>query len=224
MSNDEKEIREAVLSRASADEKERREKILVKAEEMFLQHGYSKVTMEEIASSLGMSKKTLYRFFANKKELVRSLMTERQCEFMEHIDDIWKSEAADFIAKFRMTLDYVGERSSKINKFQDIQRVEPELWKEIHEFKKGKIFDRVRGLLEAGFAAGVFRSDVDREILILVYMNAVESIVNPETLAELPYTGGQAFEAISKIIFEGILSEEGRRKYVSYLTAKKKTV
>jgi AcrR family transcriptional regulator len=193
---------------------EAKAKILKGAEEMFMQHGYSKVTMEEIAAGLGISKKTLYKFFPNKKELLRELMTERQCEFMEHIEEIWKREDIDFVGKFRSTLDFVGERSSKMNKFQDIQRIAPEIWKEIHDFKKEKIFEKVRRLFEAGFETGIFRNDIDRDIVILVYTNAVESIVNPEVLSELPCTAGQAFEAISKIIFEGILTEEGRSKYI----------
>ncbi len=195
-------------------ETETRARIFAAADEMFMQHGYSKVTMEEIASGLGISKKTLYRFFPNKRELLRELMTERQSEFMEHIEVIWKREDLDFVGKFRSTLDFVGERSSKMNKFQDVQKIAPDIWKEIHDFKKEKIFQRVRRLFEAGFETGIFRSDIDRDIVLLVYTHAVESIVNPEALSELPCTAGQAFEAISKIIFEGILTEEGRSKYI----------
>ena len=195
-------------------EPEIKEKILGIAEEMFMQHGYSKVTMEEIAAGLGISKKTLYKFFPNKKEVLRELMSERQCEFMEQVELLWKREDLDFVGKFRNTLDFVGERSSRMKKLQDIQKSAPEIWKEIHDFKKGKILEKVRRLFEAGFETGIFRSDIDRDIVILVYTNAVESIVNPEVLSELPCTAGQAFEAISKIIFEGILTEEGRSKYI----------
>lgn len=193
--------------------------ILSSAEVMFMQHGYSKVTMEEIAARLGISKKTLYKFFPNKKELLRELMTQRQCEFMDRIEEIWKREDLDFVGKFRSTLDFVGERSSKVNRLQDVQKIAPEIWNEIHDFKKGKIFEKVRRLFEAGFETGIFRNDIDRDIVILVYTNAVESIVNPETLYDLPFTAGQAFESISKIIFEGILTEEGRSKYIFHKPA-----
>ncbi len=200
-------------------ETETKANIFTASEEMFMQHGYSKVTMEEIAAGLGISKKTLYKFFPNKKELLRELLTERQCEFMDHIEVIWKREDIDFVGKLRNTLDFVGERSSKMNKLQDVQRIAPEIWKEIHDFKKEKIFERVRKLFEGGVETGIFRGDIDRDIVILVYTNAVESIVNPETLSELPCTAGQAFEAISKIIFEGILTEEGRSKYIFHKMA-----
>ncbi len=200
----------------SIEEKERRERIIKKARELFGQHGYSKVTMEEIANSLGISKKTLYHFFANKQEVLREMMEDQQCEFMDHIESIWKSNDLDFIGKVRTILDYVGARSSEINHLQEIQKVEPEIWDEMHDYKRGKAFERVRNILEAGFETGIFRYDVDRNVLLLLYMHAVEAIINPETLSDLPLTGSQAFEAISRIIFEGILTDEGRKKYLSY--------
>ncbi len=200
----------------SSEEKEKRERILVKAEEMFLEHSYSKVTMEEIASGLGISKKTLYKFFPNKETLLRELITNRQCEFMDHIDEIWRQEDLDFVGKFRKTLDYFGERTSKVNRFHDLQKLVPEVWKDIHAFKKEKSLEKIRQLLSTGFESGILRGDLNRDIIILLYTNAVESIMTPEVLSELPYSGPQVFEAISKIIFEGILTEEGRKKYISY--------
>jgi len=54
------------------EEKEIKQRIALKADEMFRQFGYSKVTMEEIASSLAMSKKTLYKHFSNKDHLLKA--------------------------------------------------------------------------------------------------------------------------------------------------------
>ncbi len=205
----------------STDEREKRDRILTQAEEMFLQYGYSRVTMEEIASALGMSKKTLYRFFANKETILRERVSARQCEFMDRIDEVWKQPDVDFVGKLRKTLDFFAERSSKVNRFHDLQKQVPDLWKEICAFKKEKGTEKIRQLLSIGFDSGIIRSDLDRDIIILLYTNAVESILKPEVLSELPFSGPQIFETISKIIFEGILSEDGRRKYVSYGTTEK---
>lgn len=207
----------------STEEKEKRERILAKAEEMFLQHGYSKVTMEEIASNLGMSKKTLYKSFANKESLLRDLVSIRQCEFMEYIDDIWRQTGVDFVGKFRKTLDFFAERSSRANRFHDLQKQIPDLWNDICAFKKEKGLDKIKQVLSAGFDSGILRSDLDRDIIILLYANAVESLMAPEVLADLPYSGPQVFEIISKIMFEGILSEEGRKKYSSYGVTEKRS-
>jgi AcrR family transcriptional regulator len=53
---------------------ERREAVYSAAEALFGARGYEKVTMTEIASAAGMSKKTLYQHFADKEALLRGLM------------------------------------------------------------------------------------------------------------------------------------------------------
>ena len=44
-----------------------KERILVKADELFCRYGIRSVSMDDIAGQLGMSKKTLYQFFADKE-------------------------------------------------------------------------------------------------------------------------------------------------------------
>jgi AcrR family transcriptional regulator len=53
---------------------ERREAIFVAAEKLFGEHGFSAVTMSEVAASVGMSKKTLYELFKDKADLLRALI------------------------------------------------------------------------------------------------------------------------------------------------------
>ena len=48
------------------------QKIIETATEMFLTHGFKSVTMDEIASKMGISKKTIYHHFENKNDLVEA--------------------------------------------------------------------------------------------------------------------------------------------------------
>ena len=47
-----------------------KESILKKSGEIFLKFGFKSVTMDDIANELGISKKTIYKYFKNKVELV----------------------------------------------------------------------------------------------------------------------------------------------------------
>lgn len=58
---------------ASGDD-ERRERIVEAAEQLFLARGYGATSMEDIAHACGMSKKTLYRYFADKEQLFESVI------------------------------------------------------------------------------------------------------------------------------------------------------
>ena len=46
------------------------DRILEKAREMFLNLGFKSVTMDDIANELGISKKTIYKYYNNKQKLV----------------------------------------------------------------------------------------------------------------------------------------------------------
>ena len=48
------------------------QKIIETATEMFLTHGFKSVTMDEISSKMGISKKTIYHHFENKNDLVEA--------------------------------------------------------------------------------------------------------------------------------------------------------
>lgn len=50
---------------------------------------------------------------------------------------------------------------------------------------------------------------------MLMYSNAIQNILNPEVLSQYPFSASDAFETIIKIIFEGILTDEGRAKYLA---------
>jgi hypothetical protein len=49
----------------------------------------------------------------------------------------------------------------------------------------------------------------------MIYNNAIQNIIRPEVLSQVPYTAAQVFDAIVKIIFEGILTDEAKPQYLS---------
>jgi AcrR family transcriptional regulator len=199
------------------EDKEIKERILAKAEEMFLQYGYLKVRMEEIATGLGISKKTLYKFFPSKENLIREIVLSRQCTVENHINEIWGDESLDFVAKLKFMMDYLGQQSSRARGplMDDMRKCIPDVWNEIHDFKKIKSLEKAKGLFELGVKNGSFRSDIGQDIVILMFRFATEGILDPEILSQIPYTGPQAIETIFKVLFEGIFTEEGRAKYIS---------
>jgi len=201
-----------------SEENEIKERIFTAAEQMFLQYGFAKVTMDEIASSLGMSKKTLYKFFSGKENLVIELIKSRQCETEDYINQIWAKPDLDFVGKLKEMMDFLGKQSSKIRGplFDDLRKSMPELWNELHDFKKIKGLQKATELFNKGVEDGVFRKDIGRDFVILMYTSAIQTIINPETLAQLPFSTGQAIETVFKVIFEGIFTEDGRAKYISY--------
>jgi AcrR family transcriptional regulator len=199
------------------DEKEIKERILNKATEMFFQFGFLKVTMDEIAAGLGMSKKTLYKFYPGKEYLLKEMFHGLKCEIEEYITELWSDEDMDFVIKLKKLMNFIGSHSSKFRGplMEDVQKYNPEIWKEVQEFRRKNSQEKFSSLINEGIEKGIFRKDIDQSIIVMTYINAIQAIITPELLSQMPYSANQVFEALGKIIFEGILTNEGRAKYCS---------
>ena len=46
-------------------------------------------------------------------------------------------------------------------------------------------------------------------------MGAIHALLNPEVFSEIPVTSEQIHKVATKIILEGVLSDEGREKYLN---------
>ena len=84
---------------------ERRQEIFNVAETLFGTQGFEHVTMAEIAEAAGMSKKTLYVHFADKRELLKSLVSSSY---------IWSEDAfnvvvEDAIARLQQSLYMIAQ-------------------------------------------------------------------------------------------------------------------
>jgi AcrR family transcriptional regulator len=53
-----------------------KERIQQKAHDLFMEYGLRSVSMDDIANALGISKKTIYQFFADKDELVQAVLSD----------------------------------------------------------------------------------------------------------------------------------------------------
>lgn len=198
-----------------ADGTEVKKRILDKALDQFLQFGFTKVTMDELTSELGMSKKTLYKWFPSKESLLKAVVKMKHGEIQRGIDRIILDESMDFVEKLKKYMGFIAEQLSKYRApfMRDIQKNAPEVWKQLEDFRHKKILTDFGKLINEGIQTGMLRDDCDQRLVILLYLSAIERLINPDLLSELPFSAIEVFEFITKVIFEGILTEEGRVKY-----------
>lgn len=199
------------------EEKEIKLKILKRSEEIFKIHGFSKVTMEEIASDLGISKKTLYKHFSNKEHLLKEIVNINKCETSDFIEKIINDSSLTFIEKLQRFMNFIAQLSTKLENSltAELMKCQPEIWKDIEEFRSKHAYKNLSKLIEQGMKDGVFRSDLNTDVVVVGYVAAIHSLINPVTLSKLPVSATQAYNEIVKILFEGIFTSEGRKKYKS---------
>ncbi len=196
-------------------ELELKERILTAAREYFFTNGFSKVTMEEFAQSMGMSKKTIYKFFPGKDDIVKAI-TREQLGAIHHQCECFRNDSSmKFIDRVKSTIGYLTTEMQKMKPqfYIDVQRTMPELWKEVDNFRHEKVTNDFALMVQQGVDLGIFRSDVNVRVFVLMYASAMQSIVNPEVLSHLPLNLSQAYQAAITVFFEGMMTDDGRTKY-----------
>ena len=192
-----------------------KEKILLSTKDMFYKYGYSKVTMEEIAANLGISKRTLYKHFSNKEHILKEIVNVAKCEIETYVDNLIEDKETEFIIKLQNFMAFVVSHFSRLSNpiVQDLVKNQPEVWKEIQQFRKKNAHDCFSRLIKQGIENGIFRDDINSEVVTMLYFSAVHGMLNLETLSQLPITADEAYKIIVRVLFEGIFTSEGRKKF-----------
>jgi AcrR family transcriptional regulator len=199
-----------------AEENPIRTQIVAKAREEFFTHGFTKVTTEELAEALGISKKTLYQHFSSKDELLRAALYQMRDEMSAAIGSIVDRDDLLFVEKLRMMMTAIGTRVSQLRQpfFIDIQRKAPHLWKELEEFRREKIFTVIGKLFAQGSRSGMLRRDIDPQLFMVMFFAVVQQTINPDSLAHLPYSASQVFDTLIRVLMEGVLTDEARANFL----------
>ena len=103
---------------------DRRKEIFVIAEKLFGEKGFEHVTMAEIATAAGMSKKTLYVHFSDKRELLKSLVASSYIWTQGAFDDPLLSAVDTLKSRLNMVAKHVlSERHIKLCRLAITERV-----------------------------------------------------------------------------------------------------
>ncbi|MBW7888939.1 MAG: TetR/AcrR family transcriptional regulator [Bacteroidetes bacterium] len=192
-------------------------KILEAARENYFANGFSKSSMDDLAQLLGMSKKTIYKYFSSKDEIVRELTREKMYSIYNVCIRLQKTKDIDFLDRVSSVTKILSEEMSLIKPvfYLDVKRNLPDLWKEIDEFRQKGIYENFKNFILEGIELGLFRRDINVDVLVLMYANTIQSVINPDILVNLPLNSSQAYSAIVEIIFGGVFTEKGKEKYMT---------
>jgi AcrR family transcriptional regulator len=142
-----------------------RQKIIEEGAIMFRTYGIRAVTMDMLASQLGISKRTIYEVFSDKDELLMGVlkwMVEKQHSVMTKIFN----ESENVIEAIFKMIDLMTDHFQRMSPaFQmDMKRLHRDLQKNPDELFDLPYFSNNSDILSRGIKEGVFRDDIDVEI------------------------------------------------------------
>ena len=193
--------------------KRERLKILEGADRLFRENGLYKSSMDELASDLRISKKTIYKYFTSKNNLVKEVTKYWMNVSAERVNKIVKSKA-DVITKLVLLLENYSSEFSVLSEkwIRDYRLHYPESWRLVEKFREDKIFDFARKLLNQGLKER-YVLNVPVEVVIASHTASMHAVVNPKFMIENNLSMKDALNYVFEMQMNGILTEKGRKKF-----------
>jgi hypothetical protein len=94
----------------------------------------------------------------------------------------------------------------------DLQKHAPGACKCTDEFQHHQIYTVVSKVIQEGVRKEMFRSDIEEPIVTAMFISAFQTLLRPESLSRLQRPIPQIVEAISSVMFQGILTDDTRQR------------
>lgn len=185
-------------------------KILDRCERLFMRYGIKSVTMDDVARELGMSKKTLYQYFENKEELVHKVTTnhfECQNKMIESV--LLESKTA--IDEMFGIARWMNKMSKDIHPslMFDLRKYHPDSWKVFIEYRNAEIFNSIKHNMERGVREGLYREDLNVEVIARIYIARVEMFIDNEIFPYDKFPPEKTFNVFMDYHIRGIATPKG---------------
>ncbi len=195
-----------------------KEKILHKASEMFLNLGFKSVTMDDIASELGMSKKTIYSHFPTKLKLVQ----ETTFYVVDNVNDaICSILSADynpieevFTIKSVINNQLKNEKSSP---HYQLQKYYPKIFKQLKDKQFESVNHCIISNLERGIEQGYYRKDIKIDLITRFYFSGNMSLTNKELFPLNTYGMTSLKDAFLEYHIRAIATKKGLNTLLNLL-------
>lgn len=196
-------------------------RILFKGTQLFFRYGIKSVTMDSIASELGISKKTIYQHFPDKDSMVLQVVEcfiEEDLKKWEDLDAKYSNVIEKMFKSFEMLKEMLENMNPRL--LYEIQKYFPQAFQKFIQYKEETTIKKIQLDFSRGIQEGYFRSDIDVELLARLRMAEVDLAFNPDFYPNNKLSLFETQLTFSDIFMRGILTEKGLKLYNSYQTNK----
>lgn len=190
-------------------------RILVTAHQQLFDHGYAALTMDALAHELGMSKKTLYVYFAGKDALIGRIIDCVGRSIRTRMEAVFADPKLSFPQRVSGIVEVAGSTLARTSPtmLRELQRFAPQIYQKLEDLRQKNIPLIFGRLIRDGIAAGKVRPDVDPGFATEYWLAAIRGLVQPAVLDRTQLTPRQTLEQALNLFFNGLLTPAGRKDY-----------
>ncbi|MBK5195246.1 MAG: TetR/AcrR family transcriptional regulator [Proteiniphilum sp.] len=198
-----------------------KERIIEKAGDLFYQYGIKNTSMDELASSLGISKRTIYENFKDKEDILLSLLMQLKQDRDKQFSG-FLSEEYNVVEIFIKIIEIQQATPlCNVKFFQDIHKYYPRAGKMMQEeFDKNNA--HLRRFLQNGIEQGFIRKDLNVDVAAFLVEESTYTYVRASYLEKPPFSFPELFYTMMINFVRGISTEKGIKIIDRYLDKQKR--
>lgn len=198
-----------------------KEDISIKAANLFFSYGLKSISMDDLAKKTGLSKKTLYRHFVDKNELVDDVadyLIESHQQAFTYCATHSKEAVEELFMQNERTLSSLPNVNLPF--FFDLQKYYPGIWNKIVMYKKEFLLPCLQANLQRGINEGLFRTEIDIAFTAEIRMQQIDSIFNRDQFSSYVQRPLQLQRDLTLFYLHGITTTKGKAFITKYLKSK----
>jgi AcrR family transcriptional regulator len=184
--------------------------ILKRCQPLFLRYGIKSVTMDDIARELGISKKTLYQHFDTKNKIIDQMVVEH-FETEHIIMATILNSATDAIDEILSIAQHVALELAQLTStfIYDLQKYHRETWLILEKTSNEHIYGVIKKNMERGIQEGLYRTDVDADIIAKLYVAKSLCILDDNLFPSNRYSKTVLYKQFIIYHLHGVLAPKG---------------
>lgn len=199
------------------------ERIISKAHELFMRYGIRSISMDEIAAQLGISKKTIYNYYADKDALVEAAVgieintNEKECS-------INRSQCENAVHEIFLAMEMVHEMLKTMNPaiLFDLKKYHPASFKKINDHKNQFFYGMVKDNLERGIKEELYRAEINIEIISRFRIASIFFVFDSEIFLSSKINLADVVWEITENFLYGVATSKGIKQILKYKQQRQK--
>ncbi len=189
---------------------ERWERLLEEAGKVFMTYGIKSVTMDDMATRLCVSKKTLYQYVKDKNDLVeqvlRQVSEQRRCTICKVVGGDRNAIDEFHELTTRVAANVKGVHPSI---HFDLEKYHPEAFRQWREGQRKEAYETMVYNLETGIREGLYREDLNIPMIATVYIARFDMVLDGELFPPERFDRNELLWQIFLYHIRGIASAKG---------------
>jgi AcrR family transcriptional regulator len=185
--------------------------ILEISEKIFFKFGYTNSSVENIAKECGISKKTIYKYFNSKEDILLECVKRKIDYNSKSISEIIYTEEIRFHEKIAKIMMATSEnfKDLDISFIYDIKKSSIRAWKLIENHKYNHIPEKFTYLIQDGINKGFIKKEVKADIVAHIYLSAMSNVLDSSFFSNtLHYSFTDIVKEIQSTIFYGVIKRD----------------